>query len=147
MAMIRWEPSEGLASLRSEMDRLLEGFFGHTPFRMGDGGMLEPSVEVADTKDAVVVKAQIPGVKQEDIQVTVTDDALTLKGETKEEKTSEEKNFHRREFRYGSFTRTVPMPVPVQSENAVAQLKDGVLQVTIPKKEPVKVQSVAIQAG
>jgi HSP20 family protein len=145
MALIRWEPSEGLSALRREMDHLLEDFFGKGPFHLGDAGTFSPSVEVADTKDAVVVKAQVPGVTQEQLQVNITNDAITLKGEMKEEEKKEEKAYYRRELRYGSFVRTIPLPVAVQSEKATAKLKDGVLEVTIPKSEQAKVKTIPIQ--
>jgi HSP20 family protein len=127
------------------MDHLLEDFFGKGPFHLGDGGTFSPSVEVADTKEAVVVKAQVPGVSQDQLQVSITNDMVTLKGEIKEEEKKEEKDYHRREIRYGSFARTIPLPVAVQSEKATAKLKDGVLEVTIPKSEQAKVKTIPIQ--
>ena len=146
MALIKWEPSEGLTTLRRDMDRLLEDFFGNGPFHFERGGGVAPNVEVADTKEAVVVKAQVPGVSQDNLQVSITDDTLTLKGEMKEEEKKEEKNYYRREFRYGSFTRTVPLPAAVKSDKAVAKLKDGVLEITIPKSEQAKVKEIPVQA-
>jgi HSP20 family protein len=144
MALIRWEPSEGLTSLRRDLDRLFEDFFERGAFWGGDRAS-EPAVEVADTKDAVVVKAQVPGMSKDNIQVNVTDNTLTLKGEMKEEEKKEEKNYYRREFRYGAFTRTIPLPVAVQADKTTAQLKDGVLEVTIPKAEQAKVKEIPIQ--
>lgn len=145
MALIKWEPSEGLSSLRRDMNRLLDNFFGDGPFHFEHEGALAPNVEVSDTKEAVVVKAQVPGVTQDNIQVSVTDDTLTLKGEMKEEEQKEEKNYHRREFRYGSFARTIPLPAVVQSERAEAKLKDGVLEITIPKSEKARVREIPVQ--
>jgi HSP20 family protein len=144
MAIVRWEPLEGLTSLRREMDRLFEDFFERGPFRAIERGW-EPAVEVADTKDTVVVKAQVPGMSKENLQVNVTDGTLTLKGEMKEEEKKEEKNYFRREFRYGAFTRTILLPVAVQADKTTAQLKDGVLEVTIPKAEQAKVKEIPIQ--
>ncbi len=146
MALMKWEPPEGLTILRRDMDRLLDDFFSHGPFHFGHESDLSPSVEVADTNDAVVVKAQVPGISQESLQVSVTDDSLTLKGEMKEEDKEEEKNYYRREFRYGSFARTIPLPAPIQSEKAEAKLKDGILEVTIPKSEKAKVKEIPVQA-
>ena len=145
MALIRWEPSQGLTSLRREMDRLFDDFLSHGPFHLGEPGSAEPLVEVSDTKDAVIVKAHVPGTSKEHLQVDVSDDTLTLKGEMKEEKKKEEKNYYRREFRYGAFSRTVPLPVTVQGDKAKAKLKDGVLEVTIPKSEKAKVKQIPIQ--
>ena len=84
MALVKWEPSEGLTTLQREMNRLFESFFDGSLWRGGES-MSAPAVEVADTKDTVVIKAQVPGVNKEQIQVTVSEGALTIKGETKEE--------------------------------------------------------------
>ena len=138
-----WEPFGGLASLRRDMDRLFERFLGREP--SSPLGEMEPAIEVADTPEAVIVKAQVPGVSKERLQVNVTDNALTLKGEVKEDKTTEDKNYHRREFHYGAFSRTIPLPTTVQAEKATAQLKDGVLEVTIPKREETKAKAIPIQ--
>ncbi|MBM3226177.1 MAG: Hsp20/alpha crystallin family protein, partial [Candidatus Tectomicrobia bacterium] len=105
MALTKWEPFAGLTSLRREMDRLLEDFF--------DGGRrqelsaLEPAVEVSETQDMIVVKAQLPGVSKDQIQVNISDDTLTIKGETKKEEKEEGKNYYRQEFHYGAFARTI----------------------------------------
>ena len=138
----RWESFSGLTTLRHEMDRLFERFLGREASPLGE---VEPAIEVADTPAAVIVKAQVPGVSKENLQVNVTDNALTLKGEVQEDKTTEEKNYHRREFHYGAFARTITLPTTVQAEQAIAQLKDGVLEVTIPKRETTKAKDVPIQ--
>jgi HSP20 family protein len=138
----RWEPFGGLTSLRREMDRLFEHFLGREPSPLGEA---EPAIEVADTPEAVIVKAQVPGVSKEHLQVHVTENALTLKGEVQEDKTTEEKNYHRREFHYGAFSRIIALPTTVQAEQATAQLKDGVLEVTIPKREETKAKAIPIQ--
>jgi len=138
----RWEPFGGLTTLRRDMDRLFERFLGReaSPF-----GEVEPAIEVADTPEAVIVKAQVPGVSKEHLQVHVTENALTLKGEVKEDTTTEDKNYHRREFHYGAFSRTIALPTTVQAEKATAQLKDGVLEVMIPKREETKAKAIPIQ--
>ena len=146
MALTRWEPFEGLASLRREMDRLFEHFFERAPTAMfGDGGTFEPAVEIADTKDNIVVKAQVPGVSKDNLHIDIRDDYLTLKGEMKEEKTTEEQRFHRKEFRYGAFARTIPLPTAVKADQAAAQLKDGVLTITLPKGEQSKAKQIPIK--
>jgi HSP20 family protein len=147
MALMKWEPFEGLTALRREMDRLFEDF------SQGGGGLrfwdraAEPAVEVSDSAEAVVVKVQVPGINKDDVQLTITENALTVKGEMKEEEKKEDKNYHRREFRYGAFVRNIPLPAPVQSEKATAQLKDGVLEVTMPKSAQAKVKQISIQAS
>ena len=138
----RWESFGGLTTLRREMDRLFERFLGREPSPLGE---VEPAIEVADTPEAVIVKAQVPGVSKENLQVNVTENALTLKGEVQEDKTTEDKNYHRREFHYGAFSRTIALPTTVQAEKATAQLKDGVLEVMIPKREETKAKAIPIQ--
>lgn len=145
MALVRREPGANLASLRRDLDRFFDDFFGGWPSRLMEAAMAEPAVEVSDTPDAVVVKAQVPGVRKDDIQVDVTDNVLTLKGEIKEEEQQEEKNYYRREFRYGAFSRAVPLPVAVQADQATAQLKEGILEVRIPKSEQGKAKQIPIQ--
>ena len=147
MALKKWEPLEGFTALRREMDRLFEDF-SH-----GSGGLrfweraAEPAVEVSDTAEAVVVKVQVPGVNKDDIQLTITENTLTVKEETKEESKKERKNYHRQEFRYGAFVRTIALPAPVHAEKATAQLKDGVLEVTMPKSAQAQAKQVPIKAS
>ena len=139
----RWGSFGGLTTLRREMDRLFERVLGREA--SSPLGEVEPAIEVAETPAAVIVKAQVPGVSKEHLQVNVTDNALTLKGEVQEDTTTEEKNYHRREFHYGAFARTITLPTTVQAEHATAQLKDGVLEVTIPKREATTAKDVPIQ--
>jgi HSP20 family protein len=139
----RWESFGGLTTLRREMDRLFERFLGREA--SSPLGAVEPAIEVADTPEAVIVKAQVPGVSKEHLQVNVTDTTLTLTGEVQEDKTTEETNYHQREFHYGAFARTITLPTTVQTEHATAQLKDGVLEVTIPKRQETTAKDVPIQ--
>src|SRR5262245_50488551 len=128
MALVKWESFEGLTALQREMNRVFERFFDDGPLRLWERSF-EPAVEVADTPEAVIVKAQVPGVPKDNIQVTITDNAMTLKGEMKAEEKKEGKNYYRQEWRYGAFERTIPLPVAVQAEKATADLKNGVLTV------------------
>ena len=148
MALITWEPSGSLTTLRREVDRLFEDFFDGGPRRFWGRGA-EPAMEVCDTKDAVVVKAQVPGVSKDQLQVHITDDTLTLKGEVREEEKKEEKNFYQREFHYGAFERTMALPMAVQANKATAQLKDGVLEITLPKSASAqaKVKQIPIETS
>jgi len=143
MALMKWEPSEGLAALQREMNRLLESFVDRGQGRFGES-MSAPAVEVSDIKDTVVVKAQVPGVSKEQLHVTVSEGLLTIQGETKEAEKKEEKNYLRREFHYGAFSRTVPLPAGVQAGKATAQLKDGILEITIPKSAEARAKEIPI---
>ena len=138
----RRESFGGLTTLRREMDRLFERFLGREASPLGEAA---PAIEVADTAEAVIVKAHVPGVSKEHLQVNVTDTTLTLKGDVQEDTTTEEKNYHQRELHYGAFARTITLPTTVQAEQATAQLKDGVLEVTIPKRQESKAKDVPIQ--
>ena len=142
-SLMKWEPFEGLSTLRREMDRVFENFFDGGPQHLWARSM-EPAVEVSDTQDTVVVKAQVPGMDKDNIQVSITDDTLTLKGERKEEEKKDDQNYHRQEFRYGTFTRTIALPSAVQADQATAQLKDGVLEIRLPKSAQAKVKQIPV---
>ncbi len=94
---------------------------------------LSPSVDIFEEKNDVVVKAELPGIKKEDIDVTLTDDTISIAGEKKKEEEVEKKNYYRWESSYGSFARTFTLPAEVQMEKAKTQFKDGVLEIRIPK--------------
>lgn len=146
MSLIRWRPTRDLLSIRDEVNRLFDNFFTGLPERRR--GLLEgewaPSVDIAETDNDVVVTAELPGVKQDDVDITITDDVLTLKGEKKEEKEVKEKNYHRIERSYGSFQRSISLPAGVQADKAKATYKDGVLHITVPKAEEAKPKQIKI---
>jgi HSP20 family protein len=135
---------EGLTSLRREMDRLFDNFFERGP--MGGTSMFEPAVEVADNNTHVTVRAQVPGVSKDHLHVEIAENALTLRGETKAEDSTDEQQYYRREFHYGAFSRTIPLPPGLQADRATAALKDGVLIITIPKGEQAKTKEIPIQS-
>jgi HSP20 family protein len=103
-----------------------------------------PALEVGESEDEVFVKAQVPGMKREDIQVELSDGSLIIKGEAKEEKEEKKKSYYRREFSYGQFTRRVSLPSGVDSGKASAELKDGILNIRLPKTEDSKKKSVKL---
>jgi HSP20 family protein len=146
MSLMRWRPTRDLVGIREEMNRLFDSFFNGLPERRR--GLLEgewaPSIDVAETDDEVVVTAELPGVKQEDVDITVAEDVLTLKGTKKEEKEIKKENYHRIERSYGSFQRSVSLPAGVQANEAKATYKNGVLHVTIPKAEETKPKQIKI---
>ena len=99
------------------------------------------------TDKEVVVKASMPGMKAEDVDISVTGDLLTLKGEHREEREVEEENYFRKEMRFGSFVRTLEIPVPVKVDKAEAVFEDGVLTLMLPKTEAVQPKSIKVKAG
>ncbi|MBF0217148.1 MAG: Hsp20/alpha crystallin family protein [Candidatus Omnitrophica bacterium] len=112
-------------------------------------GILEsawsPAIDVFDSKDNILVKADIPGMKKEDIEVSVHGDTLSIKGEKKEEKEVKEKDFVKTERFYGSFTRSLRLPSEVDSEKVTATYKDGVLELTLAKREETKPKQIKIE--
>ena len=146
MSLMRWRPTRDLTGIREEMNRLFDSFFSGQPEHRR--GLLEgewaPSVDVAETDEDIVVTAELPGVKQEEVDITIADGVLTLKGEKNEEKEVKEKNYHRIERTYGSFQRSISLPTGTEAGKAKATYKDGILCVTIPKVEEAKPKQIKI---
>lgn len=146
MSLIRWRPRNDFLSVRSEMNRLFDSFF--TGWPEPRKGLLEgewtPSIDVAETDDKITVTVELPGIDQKEVDIAITDDVLTLKGEKKEEKEVKEKNYHRIERSYGSFQRSVRLPTSVKADKAKAAYKDGILTITVPKTEEVKPKQIKI---
>jgi HSP20 family protein len=105
-----------------------------------------PAFDVAETEDEVIVKAELPGMAVEEIDITLTDGLLTIKGEKKREKEDKKENFHRIERRYGSFSRTFSLPVEVKADGIDASYKNGVLTVTLPKAEETKPKRIEVKS-
>jgi len=121
------------------MDKMFEDFF---PTRMSKSFM--PAVDVYETKDSVVVEAPLAGVNPEDVDVSIENDTLTLRGQTSKKSEVDEKNYYRKEVRSGSFYRNILLPAHVDGQNATAESLEGMLKITIPKKEPNKPKSIKI---
>jgi len=144
--LVRWEPFRELISLREAMDRLFEESFVR-PF-----GWLAPTaaetfaIDMYETENDIVVKAAIPGVKPEDIDVSISGDVLTIKGEVKEEREIKEENYIRKERRYGTFCRSVTLPIQVDADKAKAEYENGILTLTLPKAEAVKPKVIKVKA-
>lgn len=142
----RWEPFREMISLREAMDRLFEDSFVKSD--VSKGSILQEgslAVDIFEKKDKLVVQVAIPGVKADDLDITVEGEILNIKGETKQEEKIEEKDYFRREFRYGSFNRSVKLPVEVDPQQAHAEYKDGVLTLSFPKPEKKKVLSIPVK--
>jgi HSP20 family protein len=146
--LVRWEPFRDLVTLRDAMDRLFEESFVQ-PVRLAawDGGRGAPvALDIFQTDDEVIVKASLPGIKADEIDISLTGDVLTIKGESKAEEEVKEEHYIRREMRYGSFIRTVQIPVSVNTEQAEAAFENGVLTLKLPKAEEVKPKAIKVQA-
>ena len=143
MEQSRWDPFAGISSLQREINRLMEDFL-EAGARWGkDTGTHKPAVEVTETPEALVVWVQVPGVSREDIHLSATNETLTITGHRRESAT--ERKMYPPEFRYGPFSRTLSLPVPVQAERASAQLKDGILTITLPKSVRAQGHDIPIQ--
>jgi HSP20 family protein len=142
--IIRWEPVREMMTLREAMDQLFNDAFTR-PVGM-KGGSVVPAIDLYQNNDEVVVKAALPGLKADDVQISVTADVLTLRGEFKQENEQKDATYHIREQRYGSFERSVMLPSKVQSDKAKADFENGVLTITLPKAESVKPRTVSIKA-
>jgi HSP20 family protein len=142
--LTRWEPVREMMTLREAMDRLFDDAFTR-PISMS-GGSIVPAIDLYQNADEVVVKASLPGLKAEDVQISITADLLTLRGEFREESEQNEKTYHIRENHYGSFERQVMLPTEVQTEKAKADFENGVLTIVLPKAEAVKPKTITIKA-
>jgi HSP20 family protein len=142
--LTRWEPMREMMSLREAMDRLFDDAFTRPISVSGVSGM--PAIDMYQTNDDVVVKATLPGLKTEDVDITVTGETLTLRGEFKQENEQKESNYHIREQRYGSFERSILLPTDVKADKASANFENGILTITMPIAEEVKPKSIMIKA-
>ena len=145
MAIMKWTPFGELGTFRREMDRLFERFFGELPSLELPGMSWAPHLDVTETKDSLVVKAELPGLEAKDLDVSVSGNALTIKGEKKTEKEEKDEHHHLIERSYGAFSRTVQLPAPVASEKIKAAFKNGVLTITLPKTEEAKRKAIPIK--
>ena len=154
MAIVRWRPRyecspfSALRELEHEMDDLFGGLT-RWPAREGATGLLEgvwsPRVDILQVDDKIVVKADLPGLSKEDLDISVEDGHLTIKGERKHETEVKEDDFHRFERVYGTFERSFELPATVESEKIGATYKEGVLEVTLPKKPEAKPKQIAVK--
>jgi HSP20 family protein len=133
--------------LRREIERLFDRFLEPGWLQMPALGAWQPKIDVSETKDAVIVKAEVPGVDQKDIGLSLQEGVLTIKGEKQEEKEEKDKRYHRVERSYGAFVRAIRLPAAVDSSMVSATFKDGVLTVALPKTAAAKGTAIPIKAG
>jgi HSP20 family protein len=148
MNVVKYDPFRELRSLQDEMTRL---FTGVSPSGYGReemvNGAWSPSVDIWEEKDALVLEAELPGMKRDDFELMIENNQITLRGERKFEKKSEGDNYHRVERSYGSFTRSFTLPQTVTAEGAKAVFENGVLRVTLPKREETKARKIEVTGG
>ena len=147
-----WKPLKHLAPLgdfdrmRSEMDRIWDSFFqGRPRIRGEEEGEWLPALDMAETANELVVKAEIPGLDPKEVNISLSDRVLTIKGEKKQEREEKEEDYHLIERSYGAFARSIQLPSEVNSEKITASYKDGVLKIILPKSEEAKKKEVRIK--
>ena len=142
--MIRWEPAREMMTLREAMDRLFDDAFTR-PFNL-TGNLSLPAIDMFQTDDEIVVKAAVPGMKAEDVQINVTGETLTLKGDVKQKDETREKSWHIHEQRWGTFERSILLPSDVVADKAKAEFEDGILTITLPKAEQARPKTITVKA-
>lgn len=147
MSIIKYDPFRELRGLQDDMNRLFLTNFSRGSEEGFMSGAWAPSVDIFENKDQIVLEAELPGMKPEDVSISIENNVLTLHGERKFEKKDEGDNFHRVERSYGSFTRSFTLPPTVSSENADAEFENGVLRLTLAKREEAKPRRIEIKAG
>jgi HSP20 family protein len=144
MAIERWDPFREAVSLRDAMNSLLQESFIRPGNLLAQEGTAALPLDISETEDHYVVKASLPGVKPEDVQITVHGDTLTIRGESKAEEEKKGQTWHLRERRFGSFQRSVTLATPINSDQAQANFDHGVLTLTLPKSEQAKPRQIKI---
>lgn len=148
MNIVRFDPFREMRGLQDEMNRL----FSSSLSRGGSdeqmfGGAWNPSVDIFENKDNIVLEVELPGMKPDDVDISIENNVLTISGERRFEKKNEGDNFHRVERGYGSFTRSFTLPPTVTSENAEAEFENGILRLTLAKREEAKARRIEIRGG
>jgi len=142
----RYNPYGELVTLRDAMGRLFEdSFVSPLTWRQLDGEMLNPAIDVHQTADEIIVSASLPGLKAEDVDITITGQTLSIRGEFKADEKVERDAYLYRERRYGTFHRQVELPVQVQGDAATATFEDGILTLKVPKAEEVKPRQIKVK--
>ncbi|MCM1983361.1 Hsp20/alpha crystallin family protein [Lyngbya confervoides] len=134
MAIVRWDPLGEVESLHREMNRLFDSFYP-TRDRGGNGFGILPALEMKETDEAFQIQLELPGFEAKDLDIQVTDEAVIVSGERKQESESEEEGVHRSEFRYGKYHRVIPLTAKVVNQEASADYQDGILKLTLPKSK------------
>ena len=145
-SLTRWEPGRELRTMRSLMDRFFdEPFFSSPALWSQRGDNFPVPLDVIEEDGQYVVKASMPGITPEDVEITLTENVLTIKGETQRENEKNDSSYHVRERHYGSFLRHLTLPVPVSADKVEATFENGVLTLRLPKSEAAKPKKIAVK--
>ncbi len=147
MALIRWDPFREISALQERMNRLFADVRSQGSLREEEiaRGSWVPAVDIFETNEAIVLKAELPGITAKDVSVEVKDNTLTLKGEKKFEKEVNEENYYRVERSYGSFQRAFTLPGTISQEKVKAKFKDGILEISLPKVEQARPKQIKVE--
>ena len=138
-SLMSWDPFRTLRRRDDVFEDLVRDMFGRE-----EGGALEPPLEVAESEGDITVKMLVPGVEKDQLQITIDEDVLTVRGEVRKEHEEKKKNYFRQEIRYGAFQRAVRLPAEVEAAKATADLKNGALKITLPKSKQPKAQQIKV---
>jgi HSP20 family protein len=145
--LTRFDPFNDMLTLREAMSQLFEeSFVAPSTSRRGQGGF-SPAIDLSETADGYLVEVALPGLKPEDVQVTVENNVMTIKGELRQESEDKKRNYHRVERRYGAFQRTIALPTTVKADGIQAEMNNGILRLDIPKAEEVKPRRIDVKVG
>jgi HSP20 family protein len=147
MSMLRWEPFADLTQLRDQMNRLFDQSLTRTGREPAAVATWAPLVDIQETEDAIVLHAEVPGVKPENIDIQLSGDTLTIRGERRVVKEEKNKSFVRTERAYGVFQRSFTLGIPIDQAKVTAHYEDGVLELTLPKAEEVKPKQIKIEVA
>ena len=150
MTIVRWEPLRELSSLQNEMNRLFNTVFDAPPAGGGNGGQTRrwvPAMDLLETADHFVLRADLPGMRQEDVAIELEDNVLTISGERKAEHEDRQEGYYRVERAFGGFSRSLTLPKGIDGSAVTAEFDNGVLEVRIPKPEERKPQKISIGVG
>lgn len=148
MALARWNPNRDMMSVRDEMSRVLNEAFGRgaSDESAWFSGAWTPPVDIYETDEALVMKAELPGFSKDDISIELKENTLVIKGERKREDEVKEGNYHRMERSYGAFQRAFMLPMTVDQEKVKAAYKDGILELRLPKVQAAQPKRIAVSA-
>lgn len=147
MSIARWDPFREMEALRENVNRLFQEALGGPARGVPSARPWAPAVDVVEDDEKIVVKAELPGMRKEDVEVELTGDTLTIRGERKFEEKEEKQNYIRVERAYGRFQRAFTIGVPIKADDLKANYKEGVLEITIPKAEEVKPKKVDVEVS
>ena len=146
MTLVKWEPFRNAASLQDRINRMFDDTFSRMDTNLGDSaiGAWKPAVDIYETEEAIVIEAELPGMKKDDVNVEVNDNVLSIKGERSQESEDRGENYYRRERVSGKFYRAFNLPMEVNIEKITAKFKDGILTLEVPKPEEKKPKKINV---